>query len=60
MVQKDERRIVINENPEKNHQGPGQALNLKSGAYVQIDILVYYATFKDFSIPETYRSMWDR
>jgi Na+-transporting NADH:ubiquinone oxidoreductase subunit F len=39
---------------------PGQALNFKSGAYVQIDIPVYHAAFKDFNIPETYRSMWDR
>jgi len=39
---------------------PGQALNFKSGAYVQIDIPPYHASFQQFSIPETYRSMWDR
>jgi Na+-transporting NADH:ubiquinone oxidoreductase subunit F len=39
---------------------PGQALGFKSGAYVQIDIPRYHASFKDFSIPETFRSMWDR
>jgi len=39
---------------------PGQALNFQSGAYVQIDIPPYHASFQQFSIPETYRSMWDR
>ncbi|MCK7515206.1 MAG: NADH:ubiquinone reductase (Na(+)-transporting) subunit F [Desulfobacterales bacterium] len=39
---------------------PGQALNFKSGAYVQIDIPAYHASFKEFSIPETYKGMWDR
>jgi Na+-transporting NADH:ubiquinone oxidoreductase subunit F len=39
---------------------PGQALNFKSGAYVQIDIPRYHASFKEFHIPQTYRSMWDR
>ena len=39
---------------------PGQALNFKSGAYVQIDIPRYHASFKDFHIPQTFRSMWDR
>ena len=39
---------------------PGQALNFKSGAYVQIDIPVYHASFREFSIPETYKGMWDR
>ena len=39
---------------------PGQGLNFKSGAYVQIDIPVYQAAFSEFSIPETYKGMWDR
>lgn len=39
---------------------PGQKLEFKSGAYVQIDIPPYHASFKEFRIPETYRSMWDR
>ncbi len=39
---------------------PGQKLAFKSGAYVQIDIPPYHASFKEFRIPETYRSMWDR
>ncbi|RPJ76919.1 MAG: NADH:ubiquinone reductase (Na(+)-transporting) subunit F, partial [Desulfobacteraceae bacterium] len=39
---------------------PGQALNFKSGAYVQIDVPRYHASFKEFQIPATYRSAWDR
>jgi Na+-transporting NADH:ubiquinone oxidoreductase subunit F len=39
---------------------PGQSLNFKSGAYVQIDIPPYHAAFKDFSVPQSYRAMWDR
>jgi Na+-transporting NADH:ubiquinone oxidoreductase subunit F len=39
---------------------PGQKLEFKSGAYVQIDIPPYQASFQEFSIPETYKAMWDR
>jgi Na+-transporting NADH:ubiquinone oxidoreductase subunit F len=39
---------------------PGQKLEFKSGAYVQIDIPQYQASFQEFSIPETYKAMWDR
>jgi Na+-transporting NADH:ubiquinone oxidoreductase subunit F len=39
---------------------PGQSLHFKSGAYVQIDIPPYHAAFKDFSVPQSYRAMWDR
>jgi Na+-transporting NADH:ubiquinone oxidoreductase subunit F len=39
---------------------PGPALNFKSGAYVQIDIPAYHASFREFNIPETYKGMWDR
>jgi len=39
---------------------PGEGLNFKSGAYVQIDIPPYHASFQQFNIPETYKGMWDR
>jgi Na+-transporting NADH:ubiquinone oxidoreductase subunit F len=39
---------------------PGQKLEFKSGAYVQIDIPQYQTSFNEFSIPETYKAMWDR
>lgn len=38
----------------------GERLEFKSGAYVQIDIPAYHASFKEFSIPEGYKAMWDR
>jgi Na+-transporting NADH:ubiquinone oxidoreductase subunit F len=39
---------------------PGQEIDFKSGAYMQIDIPEYEAAFKDFDIQNTYRSVWER
>jgi len=38
----------------------GQRLEFKAGAYVQIDIPPYQASFKDFDIEERFRPTWDR
>ena len=37
---------------------PGETIEFKSGAYIQIDIPEYEAEFKDFSVAEKYKSAW--
>jgi Na+-transporting NADH:ubiquinone oxidoreductase subunit F len=37
---------------------PGQKLDFKAGAYIQIDIPEYTAEFKDFSLAERYKAAW--
>jgi len=39
---------------------PGQAVEFKAGAYMQIDIPEYEASFSDFAIEEKFRPVWDR
>lgn len=37
---------------------PGDHLDFKAGAYIQIDIPEYEAEFKDFSVGEKYKAAW--
>lgn len=37
---------------------PGQTIEFKAGAYIQIDIPEYEAEFKDFSVAEKYKAAW--
>jgi Na+-transporting NADH:ubiquinone oxidoreductase subunit F len=37
---------------------PGETIEFKAGAYIQIDIPEYEAEFKDFSVAEKYKSAW--
>lgn len=39
---------------------PGEEIEYRSGAYVQIDVPEYEASFKDFSVAEKFRDIWDR
>ncbi len=39
---------------------PGQAVEFKAGAYMQIDIPEYEASFSDFIVEEKFRPVWDR
>ena len=38
----------------------GQAIDYRSGAYMQIDVPEYEASFKQFKIAEKFRDIWDR
>jgi Na+-transporting NADH:ubiquinone oxidoreductase subunit F len=37
-----------------------EKIDFKSGAYMQIDVPEYEATFKEFEVAEAYRSVWDQ
>lgn len=37
---------------------PGEKIDFKAGAYIQIDIPEYCADFKDFSVAEKYKAAW--
>ncbi|NOY68291.1 MAG: NADH:ubiquinone reductase (Na(+)-transporting) subunit F [Deltaproteobacteria bacterium] len=39
---------------------PGQALEFSAGAYMQIDVPKYTASFSEFDICERFRAAWDR
>jgi len=39
---------------------PGQELDFKAGAYMQIDIPEYEVSFSEFSIGEQYRAAWEK
>jgi Na+-transporting NADH:ubiquinone oxidoreductase subunit F len=38
----------------------GQKIDYRSGAYMQIDVPEYEASFKEFKIAERFRDIWDR
>lgn len=38
----------------------GQRLDFKAGAYIQIDVPEYHASFRNFTIEEKYRRDWDK
>jgi Na+-transporting NADH:ubiquinone oxidoreductase subunit F len=38
---------------------PGQEIDYRSGAYVQIDVPEYEASFKEFKIAERFKDVWD-
>ncbi len=39
---------------------PGEEIEYRSGAYVQIDVPEYEASFRDFNVAEKFRDIWDR
>ncbi len=39
---------------------PGEAVDFKAGAYMQIDIPEYEASFSEFRISERFKPVWDR
>jgi len=39
---------------------PGEAVEFKAGAYMQIDIPEYEASFSEFKVSERFRPVWDR
>jgi len=39
---------------------PGEAVEFKAGAYMQIDIPEYEALFSEFKVSERFRPVWDR
>jgi len=39
---------------------PGEAVDFKAGAYMQIDIPEYEASFSEFKVSERFKPVWDR
>ncbi|MFH1981647.1 MAG: NADH:ubiquinone reductase (Na(+)-transporting) subunit F [Pseudomonadota bacterium] len=40
--------------------GPGESLDFKAGAYIQIDIPEYSVSYKTFDVADRYRSAWEQ
>lgn len=65
-IKKYHARVVSNENVATFIKelvlklDPGETLEFKSGAYVQIDVPEYEASFSEFQVGDTYREAWDQ